>query len=90
MLTIHQTKFGKSRQMPMHPSTVEALRRYRSMRDLAGESAAPEAAFFVGTRGRTPWPAAWRQAGASRLRRHCASSWAGVTAALIMRRAFMT
>ena len=28
MLTIHQTKFGKSRQVPMHTSTVEALRHY--------------------------------------------------------------
>jgi hypothetical protein len=36
----------------MHPSTVEVLRRYRGMRDLAGEAAAAEAAFFVGTRGR--------------------------------------
>ena len=52
MLTIHQTKFGKSRQVPMHPSTVEALRRYRWMRDLSGESVQNEAPFFVGTRGR--------------------------------------
>jgi len=52
MLSIHQTKFGKSRQVPMHPSTVDALRRYRWMRDMAGESAAQDAAFFVGTRGR--------------------------------------
>ena len=51
MLTIHRTKFGKSRQVPMHQSSVEALRRYRSMRDLSGESAQDEAAFFVGTRG---------------------------------------
>jgi integrase len=28
LLTIHQTKFGKSRQVPMHPSTVAALSRY--------------------------------------------------------------
>lgn len=52
MLTVHQTKFGKSRQVPMHPSTVEALRRYRWMRDLSGESAMEDAPFFVGTRGR--------------------------------------
>lgn len=51
MLTLRRTKFGKSRQVPMHRSCVEALRRYRSMRDLAGESALDEAAFFVGTRG---------------------------------------
>jgi integrase len=52
MLTIHQTKFAKSRQVPMHPSTIEALRRYRSTRDLSGESAQEDAPFFVGTRGR--------------------------------------
>ena len=51
MLTIHQTKFGKSRQVPMHLSTVEVLRRYRWMRDLAGESAHQNSPFFVGTRG---------------------------------------
>jgi integrase len=52
MLTIHLAKFGKSRQVPLHPSTVEALRRYRGQRDLAGVSAQDEAPFFVGTRGR--------------------------------------
>jgi integrase len=52
MLTIYQSKFGKSRQVPVHTSTLEALRRYRWMRDLAGESAADDAAFFVSTRGR--------------------------------------
>ena len=52
MLVIRKAKFGKSRQVPMHPSTIEALRRYRWTRDLAGEPAAPEAAFFIGTRGR--------------------------------------
>ena len=52
MLTIHLAKFGKSRQVPLHPSTVEALRLYRERRDLAGISAQDEAPFFVGTRGR--------------------------------------
>lgn len=52
MLVIRKAKFGKSRQVPMHPSTIEALRRYRWTRDVAGESAVPEAAFFIGTRGR--------------------------------------
>jgi len=51
MLTIRQSKFGKSRQVPVHPSTLEALRRYRRRRDLwlAPEAQGP---FFVGTRGR--------------------------------------
>jgi len=52
MLTIHQAKFGKSRQVPMHPSTVEALRRYRRLRELIGESVADDDPFFVTTRGR--------------------------------------
>ena len=52
MLTIHLAKFGKSRQVPLHPSTVEALRHYRWMCDLAGVSAQDEAPFFVGMRGR--------------------------------------
>jgi len=52
LLTIHQTKFGKSRQVPMHPSTVEALRRYRWLVDLSGEPVQENAPFFVGTRGR--------------------------------------
>ena len=52
MLLIRKAKFGKSRQVPMHPSTTEALRRYRRALDMAGESADLEAAFFIGTRGR--------------------------------------
>lgn len=52
MLTIHQTKFGKSRQVPMHPSTLEALRRYCWIRDLAGDFADDEGPLFIGTRGR--------------------------------------
>ena len=34
ILTVQHTKFGKSRQVPMHPSTVEALHRYQWTRDL--------------------------------------------------------
>jgi integrase len=52
MLRIHRAKFGKSRQVPMHASTVDALRRYRQTRDRAGGFAAEDAPFFIGTRGR--------------------------------------
>ena len=52
MLVIHQTKFNKSRQVPMHASTIKALRHYRSARDLSGESTQDDAPFFVCTRGR--------------------------------------
>jgi integrase len=51
MLLIRKAKFGKARQVPMHPSTTDALRRYRRTLDMAGEPADPEAAFFIGTRG---------------------------------------
>jgi integrase len=51
MLTIRQTKFAKSRQVPMHASTTEALRQYRSQRNSYIE-VIDETPFFVGTRGR--------------------------------------
>jgi len=52
MLTIRRTKFGKSRQIPVHPSTVDALRRYGWLRDLAEGPQAEDRPFFIGTRGR--------------------------------------
>jgi len=51
MLTIRQSKFAKSRQLPLHPSTVEALARYRRLRRRQVRTTA-EMPFFVGTRGR--------------------------------------
>jgi integrase len=51
MLTIQRTKFAKSRQVPLHPSTVEALRRYRRLRDPLIEFT-ENTPFFVGSRGR--------------------------------------
>ncbi len=32
-LLIRKTKFGKSREVPLHPTTTEALRRYAELRD---------------------------------------------------------
>jgi len=52
VLTIRRTKFAKSRQVPLHPSTAKALGQYRWMRDVAGASRDDDAAFFIGTRGR--------------------------------------
>jgi integrase len=52
LLTIRRTKFGKSRQVPMHMSTLEALRQYRWLRDLAGASQHDDAPFFVNTSAR--------------------------------------
>ena len=51
LLQVRQTKFAKSRQMPVHPSTLAALRRYATLRDRE-VTATEEAPFFVGTRGR--------------------------------------
>jgi integrase len=51
MLTIRKTKFAKSRHVPMHPSTVEALRQYRAQRNVHIE-VSDETPFFIGTRGR--------------------------------------
>ena len=51
MLIVRQTKFAKSRQVPLHPSTVGALRRYRGLRNLQ-VAVTEETPFFVSTRGR--------------------------------------
>lgn len=51
MLTIQRTKFAKSREVPMHPSVVEALRRYRRVRDGLVEFN-EDTPFFVSSRGR--------------------------------------
>ena len=51
MLTVRQTKFAKSRQVPLHRSTVDALKRYRTLRNSHVEIT-EETPFFVGTRGR--------------------------------------
>ncbi len=51
VLTVRQTKFAKSRQVPVHPTTLAALRRYREQcdRDL---TAMEESPLFVGSRDR--------------------------------------
>ena len=33
VLTVRETKFGKTRELPLHPSTVDALREYLRLRD---------------------------------------------------------
>jgi integrase len=50
MLTIQRTKFAKSRQVPLHPSTTDALRRYRRIRDRWADLDGNKP-FFVGSRG---------------------------------------
>ncbi len=51
VLTVRQSKFGKSRLVPLHPSAVEALVRYRTLRS-RHVRVTPDAPFFVATRGR--------------------------------------
>jgi len=48
-LAINDTKFGKSRLVPVHPSTIDALRSYAQRRDRLGVH--PSDSFFVSTRG---------------------------------------
>jgi integrase len=50
-LTVRRTKFGKSRQLPLRLSTVNALRRYREVRNQYVRSSA-DMPFFVATRGK--------------------------------------
>lgn len=51
VLTVRRTKFAKSRQVSVHPTTLAALRRYREQcdRDIAATEESP---FFVGSRER--------------------------------------
>ena len=50
VLFIRRAKFGKSRYVPIHPSTTEALKTYRDLRDrLVPASCTP--AFFISERG---------------------------------------
>jgi integrase/recombinase XerD len=50
VLTVHGAKFGKSRQVPLHPSTVTALEGYQRLRDQTHPSPATPA-LFVSTPG---------------------------------------
>ncbi len=50
-LTILRSKFGKSRLVPLHPSAVDALARYRAQRGRCIRTTA-QTPFFVTTRGR--------------------------------------
>jgi integrase len=57
VLTIRRTKFGKSRHVPVHSSTVGVLKQYAATRDAVVP--APSPAFFVSERGTriTEWMA---------------------------------
>jgi len=51
MLTIRQTKFAKSRQLPIHPTAVAALMKYRRQRARHVATIA-EMPFLISSRGR--------------------------------------
>ena len=51
VLTIRRSKFGKSRLVPLHPSAVQALARYRARR-ARHVPATPDTPLFITTRGR--------------------------------------
>jgi len=51
LLTVRQTKFAKSRRLPIHPSTAEALLRYRRQRMQQIPTAA-DMPFLISSRGR--------------------------------------
>ncbi len=51
VLTVRRTKFAKSRHVPLHPTALEELRRYRRSRD-RWITPTEESTFFVGSRGR--------------------------------------
>jgi integrase len=50
VLTLRQTKFGKSRLVPVHPSVIPHLVAYRALRRLQVRTT-PLMPFFVGSRG---------------------------------------
>ena len=53
VLTIRKAKFGKSRQLPLHPTTVQALARYERHREELWPRPWTQS-FFVSVRGNRP------------------------------------
>lgn len=50
LIVVRHSKFGKSRQLPLHPTTIQALRDYAAMRDRSGP-ARRTSAWLVSTVG---------------------------------------
>lgn len=73
VLTVRRTKFGKSRLVPLHPTTTAALRSYAGRRDAhLGSRCGPT--FFVAERGgrllhQSVYPVFWRLSRETGLRR---------------------
>jgi integrase len=47
VLYVHESKFHKSRALPLHPTTIERLREYRHARDAKGHRKDADAPFFI-------------------------------------------
>ena len=56
VLTVRLTKFGKSRELPVHPSTIEALGRYLCHHDRPRAAASVPAVFVSNTGTRLSYP----------------------------------
>ena len=52
ILFVRESKFHKSRAVPLHPMTIEGLREYRRSRDAKQKGLEKEASFFVNQWGR--------------------------------------
>jgi len=52
LLVVRDSKFGKSREVPLHPSTVRALRDYRRLRDRLQPTPSTPALFISPARTR--------------------------------------
>ena len=89
MLTIRQTKFGKSRQVPLHPSTVEALQRYRT-RAWPLRSRHARRRRSSSARAGSGWGSRSGDTRCIASSTNCARNWAGSTAAPTTRRASTT
>lgn len=68
VLTVTESKFHKSRLVPLHPSTTEALKRYAAHRDHSHYPSVESQAFFLTARG-TPLSASTVRATFAGLRR---------------------
>jgi integrase len=74
VLTIRQSKFGKTRLVPLHPSAVEAMACYRAQRARHVRTT-PESPFFVASRGQLlGQPVGDRQVHAGARSRHAVRS----------------
>ena len=85
LLTVRRTKFAKSRKVPLHPSAIQALSRYRRVRKLYIERDAETP--FSERPAASAWSAADQNVRSSASSRHCAISWAGSIAVHTMPRA---